>query len=64
MQIISSDANKRRINMARPKGSKVVKCPGENCDARIVGFLGKTSVCKKCGTKVKFTKALLEKKEQ
>jgi hypothetical protein len=48
--------------MARPKGSKVIECPAKKCDGRIVGFIGKTGVCSKCGEKVKFTKAMFEGK--
>lgn len=39
-------------DMARPKGSKVIKCP--KCDRRVVGKPGAVYVCKnpKCGTQV------------
>jgi len=45
--------------MARAEGSKVVTCPNARCDARICGIPGESIVCKKCGTKVRLTKAIL-----
>jgi hypothetical protein len=45
--------------MARAAGSKVVTCPNAKCDARICGIPGESVQCKKCGTKVRLTKAIL-----
>jgi hypothetical protein len=45
--------------MARAAGSKVVTCPNAKCDARICGIPGESVTCKKCGTKVRLTKAIL-----
>ena len=45
--------------MAREAGSKIVTCPNTKCESRICGIPGESIVCKKCGTKVRLTKALL-----
>lgn len=45
--------------MARASGSKVVTCPNAKCGARICGIPGESVTCKKCGTKVRLTKAIL-----
>jgi hypothetical protein len=45
--------------MARPKGSRVVKCPAKKCGANVVGIVGKNVECKKCGNKFKLTKDMV-----
>jgi len=45
--------------MARQAGSKVIECTNAKCGARMVGFPGEQVVCKKCGTKIRLTKAIL-----
>jgi hypothetical protein len=45
--------------MARQAGSKVIDCTNKKCDARICGIPGEQVVCKKCGTKIRLTKAIL-----
>jgi hypothetical protein len=45
--------------MARAAGSKIVTCPNVKCGSRVCGIPGESIVCKKCGTKVRLTKAVL-----
>jgi phage gp45-like len=45
--------------MARQEGSKVITCSNAKCGHRMVGFPGEQVVCKKCGTKIRLTKAVL-----
>lgn len=45
--------------MARAAGSKIVTCPNVKCGSRICGIPGESILCKKCGTKVRLTKAVL-----
>jgi hypothetical protein len=45
--------------MARQAGSKVIECTNARCGARIVGFPGEQVICKKCGMKIRLTKAIL-----
>jgi len=45
--------------MARQAGSKVIECTNARCGARLVGFPGEQVICKKCGTKIRLTKAIL-----
>lgn len=45
--------------MARQEGSKVITCSNQKCGHRMVGFPGEQVVCKKCGTKIRLTKAIL-----
>ncbi len=45
--------------MPRQAGSKVVPCPKPRCKGKIVTLLGKTGMCKHCGTEVKVTKKYL-----
>lgn len=45
--------------MARQAGSKVIECTNPKCGARMVGFPGEQVICKKCGTKIRLTKAIL-----
>ena len=44
--------------MARPTGSKVIKC--EKCGRDVVALVGEKGVCKNCGKTIKFTKKLLK----
>lgn len=50
---------KRKNKMARAAGSKIVTCPNVKCGSRICGIPGESIICKKCGTKVRLTKAVL-----
>jgi len=50
---------KRKNKMARAAGSKIVTCPNVKCGSRICGIPGESILCKKCGTKVRLTKAVL-----
>jgi hypothetical protein len=45
--------------MARQAGSKVIECTNPKCGTRLVGFPGEQVICKKCGTKIRLTKAIL-----
>ncbi len=45
--------------MARQAGSKVIECTNAKCGSRMVGFPGEQVICKKCGTKIRLTKAIL-----
>lgn len=45
--------------MARPKNSKVIKCPNKRCEGKIVAMVGAKGKCSHCGTEVRFTKKLL-----
>lgn len=46
--------------MARPAGTKVVKCVEKKCDGRLVAAIGAIGTCSKCGAKVKFTQKLMK----
>jgi len=46
--------------MARPTGSKMIKCPKPKCKGQIIAMVGEKGTCKTCGTSVKFTKKLLK----
>jgi hypothetical protein len=47
--------------MARPVGTKVIKCPKPRCKGKIVAKIGEKGTCKSCGTVVKFTKKMFPK---
>jgi hypothetical protein len=46
--------------MARPKGSKSVPCTKPRCKGQVIGLVGTSGVCAKCGTKIRITKKLLK----
>lgn len=46
--------------MARPAGTKVVKCPTKRCKGRIVAQVGQKGRCVHCNTELKITKKLLK----
>lgn len=45
--------------MARPAGTKMVKCSKPKCKGMVVALPGETATCKTCGAKTRLTKAYL-----
>jgi len=45
--------------MARPAGTRMVKCSKPKCTGMVVAVPGETAICKTCGTKTRLTKVYL-----